>query len=76
MALTAAADAAVEITESPDKVTINVGGKPFTEYHYTGAPHVYFYPLYGPGGAKMTRDWPMADNQRQASQDSTGPDRA
>ena len=56
-----AAEAAVEIKELPDKVTIDVGGKPFTEYHYTGAPHVYFHPLFGPGGAKMTRDWPMQD---------------
>ncbi len=23
--------------------------------------HVYFYPLIGPGGAAMTRDWPMKD---------------
>jgi len=61
MALAAGAHAAVEIKELPDKVTVEVGGKPFTEYHFTGASHVYFYPLYGPGGAKMTRDWPMQD---------------
>src|SRR5262245_44833493 len=23
--------------------------------------HVYFYPVLGPGGARMTRDWPMKD---------------
>lgn len=23
--------------------------------------HVYFYPLLGPGGARMNRNWPMAD---------------
>ena len=65
-ALAASAEAAVEIKELPDKVTVEVGGKPFTEYHYTDAPHVYFYPLFGPGGAKMTRDWPMKDTPNEA----------
>ena len=66
MALASAADAAVEIKELPEKVTVAVGGKPFTEYHFTGAAHVYFYPLFGPGGAKMTRDWPMQDTPSEA----------
>jgi hypothetical protein len=66
IALASAAEGAVEIKELPDKVTIDVGGKPFTEYHFTGAPHVYFYPLFGPGGAKMTRDWPMNDVPSEA----------
>lgn len=38
---------------------MEIDGKLFTEYVFTGAPHVYFYPVLGPGGAKMTRDWPM-----------------
>ena len=53
--------AAVEMQEGPDKVRVEIGGKLFTEYCFTGTPHVYFYPLIGPGGARMTRDWPMKD---------------
>lgn len=53
--------AAVEVKEAAGKVAVTIDGQPFTEYCYTGAPHVYFYPVYGPGGAKMTRDWPMKD---------------
>jgi hypothetical protein len=49
----------VKITEQPDRLVIEVNGKPFTEYRFAGAPHVYFYPLLGPGGTPMTRDFPM-----------------
>ena len=66
VAISAAAHATVEVKELPEKVTMSVGGKPFTEYHFTGAAHVYFYPLFGPGGAKMTRDWPMQDTPGEA----------
>lgn len=49
----------VKITELPDRLVIEINGKPFTEYRFTGAPHVYFYPLLGPGGIPMTRNYPM-----------------
>jgi hypothetical protein len=51
--------ATVEITETGDTVRIEIGGHLFTEYRHAGAPHVYYYPVIGPGGAKMTRSWPM-----------------
>jgi hypothetical protein len=59
--LPASAFAAVDIKQEADKVTVAVGGAPFTELHFTGAAHVYYYPVIGPGGAKMTRAWPMED---------------
>jgi hypothetical protein len=59
--LPASAFAAVDIKQEGDKVTVAVGGAPFTEYHFTDASHVYFYPVLGPGGAKITRAWPMED---------------
>jgi len=54
-----AASASVDVKEQDGKVHVEIDGKLFTEYVFTGAPHVYFYPLIGPGGARMTRDWPM-----------------
>src|SRR5678816_21950 len=51
----------VTIKELPDRVRVEIDGQLFTEYRHSGAPHVYFYPLIGPGGAKMTRAWPMED---------------
>ena len=58
---TPAAGAEVVMKELTDRVRVEIGGELFTEYRFTGAPHVYFYPLIGPGGARMTRDWPMQD---------------
>lgn len=44
----------VSKVKSPD-----AGGAPVTQ---TNLPkHVYFHPLLGPGGKRMTRNWPMAD---------------
>jgi hypothetical protein len=56
----------VQITEQDGKLVINVGGQFFSEYHYKsyGGKEVtrpFFYPIIGPGGAPMTRNWPMKD---------------
>ena len=53
----------VQITEQGDKVRVEINGELFTEYCFKGAPHVYFYPLIGPGGVRMTRDWPMKETE-------------
>jgi hypothetical protein len=63
-ALATAASAAdktkgVQMTDADGKVRIEINGEFFTDYIYSGAPHVYYYPVIGPGGAKMTRDYPM-----------------
>ena len=59
--VSAADNSGVKITEQADKLRIEINGEHFTDYCFKGAPHVYFYPLLGPGGAKMTRSWPMED---------------
>jgi hypothetical protein len=56
------ASGAVDVKEADGKVRVEIGGQLFTEYCYSAdEPHVYYYPLIGPGGAKMTRSWPMAE---------------
>ena len=62
-ACSAPAAEGVKMIEQPDRVRIEVNGELFTEYCFKGAPHVYFHPLIGPGGARMTRDWPMANTE-------------
>lgn len=52
----------VTMQEGKKTVRVEIDGKLFTEYVFEGSPHVYFYPLIGPGGAAMTRDWPMKDS--------------
>ena len=58
-AAAAAADGAIKITEQEDRLRVELNGELFTEYRFKGAPHVYFYPLIGPGGVNMTRHYPM-----------------
>jgi Methane oxygenase PmoA len=57
LALDASAD--VSLTENAGRVTINVNGSMFTEYRHGDSSHVYYWPVIGPGGAKMTRSYPM-----------------
>jgi hypothetical protein len=49
----------VQMTDADGKVHVEINGEFFTDYIYAGAPHVYYYPVLGPGGVKMTRDYPM-----------------
>jgi hypothetical protein len=49
----------VQISELPDRLRIEINGKLFTEYFFKDVPRPYYYPLIGPGGLAMTRNWPM-----------------
>lgn len=51
----------VQLTQGADKVRVEINGELFTEYCFTGAPHVYFFPLLGPGGIRLNRNWPMTE---------------
>jgi hypothetical protein len=64
----AAADG-VKITKTEDKLRVEINGELFTEYHFKGAPHVYFYPVLGPGGLAMTRNYPMVPNSEGEDHD-------
>ena len=62
-----AAEQGVKLTELDDRIRVEINGELFTEYRFRGAPHVYFYPLIGPGGVHMTRHYPMkADSAGEA----------
>jgi hypothetical protein len=58
-----AASSGIKITEGPEKVRVEINGELFTEYCFKGAPHVYFYPVLGPSGLPMTRNWPMKETE-------------
>lgn len=59
-----AADSAVKLTDANGKVTVEIGGKPFTEYHYAKEKEEkglvwakpYFYPVKAADGADITSD--------------------
>jgi len=48
-----------ELLEVGDKVIVSIDGQPFTEYRYANPSKPILYPLYGPGGVRLTRDYPM-----------------
>src|SRR5467141_3156339 len=51
----------VQLTELADRVRVEINGAPFTEYFFKDVPRPFCYPLLGPGGLPMTRNWPMKD---------------
>jgi hypothetical protein len=59
----AASSALAEVTvkQLDDRVRVELDGKLFTEVRYTDTPHIHYWPIIGPGGAKMTRSWPLED---------------
>jgi hypothetical protein len=59
----------VQLTKTDDRVRVEIDGQLFTEYIFRGAPHVYYYPLVGPGGVAMTRDYPMKPDQPAEEKD-------
>jgi hypothetical protein len=61
IALAPLAEAEVTVKEEGDKVVVNFDGKLFTEYHFKGARRPYFYPVIGPTGTGMTRNFPMKE---------------
>ena len=54
--------AGVELKQEADRVRVTIDGKPFTEYHFSGARRPYLYPIIGPTGGAMTRHWPLEDD--------------
>ncbi len=55
----AACDVAVIPQNGTIRVTID--GKLFTEYHHADCENPYLYPVIGPHGIPMTRNYPMRD---------------
>jgi hypothetical protein len=57
----------VKITEAENKVKVEINGKLFTEYCYQekDSKRPYFYPVIGPAGVGVTRNWPMKDGENE-----------
>lgn len=50
---------AASVADDGKKVTVRLAGKLFTEYRYTGFAKPILYPVIGPTGVGMTRNWPI-----------------
>jgi hypothetical protein len=49
----------IQIKQLDDKIRVELDGKLFTEYVYTGTPRPILYPVIGPHEIAMTRNYPM-----------------
>ncbi len=50
-------------TSVPGIIPVTIRGRPFTTFHYGAeVPKPFLYPVIGPTGAGVTRDYPMTDN--------------
>ncbi len=52
----------VVITQGDGKAIVTIDGEPFTEYVYTGHAKPILYPIIGPYGIEMTRNYPMKED--------------
>ncbi len=51
----------VRLTELADRVRVEINGQLFTEYVFKDVPRPFCYPLLGPAGLPMTRNFPMKE---------------
>ena len=59
----------VKISKQDGKLRIEVDGKHFTDYVYEGYSRPFLFPIIGPGGAKMTRNWPIVEGVPNEQED-------
>jgi hypothetical protein len=55
----------VEIKQEQGKLRIEIGGRFFADYIYENTTRPFMWPIIGPGGAKMTRNWPMKEEGKE-----------
>ncbi|NLY03128.1 MAG: hypothetical protein GXY83_44335 [Rhodopirellula sp.] len=56
------ADSTVSIVPLEDRYRVTIGGKLFAEYVFRGYEKPIVYPIIGPHGIGMTRNYPMRDD--------------
>jgi len=49
----------IRFVMQPERLRVEANGQLFTEYYFTNVPRPFCYPLIGPGGKAMTRNYPM-----------------
>src|SRR5437016_12569675 len=55
----------VQITLLDDRLRIEINGELFSEYHFKDVSRPFLYPVIGPDGLPMTRDWPMKESDNE-----------
>jgi hypothetical protein len=65
----------VQIAPGPEKIAVQIDGKPFTEFFVAGADVMkpYLYPLRAASGTYVTRMWPMENVAEEADDQKDHP---
>ncbi len=73
-ALVRAAAERVQVGEAKDgMISITIDGKPFTTFNFKeNEVRPYLYPIIGPTGDGVTRDFPMKDTEEERKKDAAG----
>ena len=58
--------AAVQVKKAGEVVRVTIDGKLFTEYHYQDVSRPFLYPIIGPTGVNVTRNYPMKEVEGEA----------
>lgn len=66
---TAAAQSRITLSESKDRVRVEIDGELFTEYIYEGYEKPILYPIIGPKGHGLTRNYPMVKGVAHEAED-------
>ena len=61
----AASKDGVSISQLDDRLRIEINGELFSEYHFKDVSRPFLYPVIGPDGLPMTRDWPMKESENE-----------
>ena len=59
----------VELKDAGGKIEVKLGGEKFTEYRYKGFAKPILYPVIGPGGVTMTRNYPIVKGVKGEAED-------
>lgn len=58
---TATVGEGVMLRDVDGRVRVEINGELFTEYHFQNVSRPFLYPVLGPGGLPLTRNWPMKE---------------
>jgi hypothetical protein len=56
-----------QLSETGDRVTVKIDGQPFAEYVTKSNTRPILWPIFGPTGKRMTRDYPMVQGTKETS---------
>lgn len=59
----------VRLESKPDRISVWIDNEIFTEYIFKGYEKPILYPVIGPSGVEMTRNWPMRDGVENEAHD-------